>query len=169
LPQKRRYLANPGLDKPNRQEVPVRRNLLPHDTPQDQEASEAGSNRGFGCTVGSILIAIGAVKGFSAGAATMTVSLFVAIGALLVLFGVVAPARLAPLKRLWLRLGMVMAAVVNPIVLAILFLLVVTPLAWLMRLLGKRPLRLAREPAAASYWIACDKLETGQSDMRRQF
>ncbi len=147
----------------------MRRNLLPHDPYQDQEASEAGSDRGFGCTVGSFLIAIGAVKGFAAGAATATASLFAAAGALLVLFGVVAPARLAPLKRLWLRLGTLMAAVVNPVVLAILFFLLVTPMAWLMRLLGRRPLHLPLDPAAASYWIACDKLEAGQSDMRRQF
>jgi hypothetical protein len=154
---------------PNRQEVPVRRNLSSHYTYQDQESGGAGSNRGFGCTVGSILIAIGVVKGFTSGAATAVALLFVATGVLLVLFGIVIPARLAPLQRLWLRLGTVMAAVVNPVVLAILFLLVVTPMAWLMRLFGKRPLRLPPDPAAASYWIACDKLEAEQSDMRRQF
>jgi Saxitoxin biosynthesis operon protein SxtJ len=147
----------------------MRRSLSPHDPYQDQEASEAGSDRGFGCTVGSILIAIGAVKGFAAGAATVTASLFVAAGALLMLFGVIAPARLSPLKRLWLRLGTVMAAVVNPVVLAILFLLVVTPTAWLIRLLGKRTLRLTPDPASASYWITRHELEAGQSDMRRQF
>ena len=163
-------LANVGLERTSQ----IGRsaggcNLSPHDTYQDQEATEAGSDRGFGCTVGSILIAIGAVKGLVAGAVTATALVLVAAGALLALVGIVAPARLAPLKRLWLRLGTIMAAVVNPVVLAILFLLVVTPMAWLMRLLGKRPLRLAPDPAAPSYWIARDKLEADQSDMRRQF
>jgi hypothetical protein len=46
---------------------------------------------------------------------------------------------------------------------------VVTPLAFSMRLMGKRPLRLAADPAAASYWIARAPGESGTSSMRRQF
>ena len=58
--------------------------------------------------------------------------------------------------------------VVNPIVLMLLFIIVVTPMALLMRLLGKRPLRLAPDPDAASYWIKREP-PSGSSTMRQQF
>jgi hypothetical protein len=58
--------------------------------------------------------------------------------------------------------------VVNPIVLLLLFAIVVTPTALLMRLLGRRPLRLAPDPGAASYWINREP-PNGSSTMRQQF
>ncbi|MGH6739608.1 MAG: hypothetical protein ACREDY_11370, partial [Bradyrhizobium sp.] len=66
-------------------------------------------------------------------------------------------------------LGVVIAAAANPVVLAILFALVVTPLALVMRLVGKRPLRLMPDPGAASYWILPERPDERQSSMRRQF
>ncbi len=50
-------------------------------------------------------------------------------------------------------LGLLLGRVVSPIVMALLFFLVVTPTAFLFRLLGKDPLRLAAEPRAGTYWI----------------
>jgi len=147
----------------------VSQNLSPHESYRDDELGAAGSDRAFGCTVGSIALAIGAIKAAFAGTVTLWTLAILAVGAALLLFGIAAPARLTRLHRLWLKLGMLMAAVVNPVVLAVLFLLVVTPMAWLMRLVGKRPLRLGADPAAASYWIPRDKLAEGQSSMRRQF
>jgi hypothetical protein len=58
---------------------------------------------------------------------------------------------------------------VNPAVLALLFFFVVTPMALVVRSAGKQPLRLAPDPAAASYWITREPPEGGPSNMRRQF
>ncbi len=139
-----------------------------HETYRDDAQPNAGSNRAFGCTVGGIAMAIGAVKAALAAALTaVSLTLFLA-GAALLLLGLVAPARLTVPHRLWLRLGVVLAAIVNPVVLALLFLFVITPLALLMRLSGKRPLRLKPNPAAATYWITREPASAA-SDMRRQF
>jgi hypothetical protein len=62
------------------------------------------------------------------------------------------PGVLAPLNRAWTRLGMLLALVANPIILAILFYLVLMPVGLLMRLAGKRPLQLGFDPRARSYW-----------------
>jgi hypothetical protein len=70
------------------------------------------------------------------------------IGAFLFVLGIIAPRRLPVLNRIWLRIGAVLAMVVNPIVLMLLFLIVVTRMALLMLLLGKRPLCLAPDPSA---------------------
>jgi hypothetical protein len=72
------------------------------------------------------------------------------------LFGLaalVAPATLAPLNRVWTRFGLLLHRIVSPIVLGIMFFLVVTPTGFVMRLLGKDPLRLRWDRDAGSYWI----------------
>ena len=144
-------------------------NFSLHENYGDDEPTEAGSDRAFGCTVGTILMAIGAAKTLMAAAVTPVAILIFAPGAVLLLLGIVAPSRLSALNRLWLKLGAVIAKIINPIVLAVLFFLVFTPMALVMRIAGKRPLRLVPDRTAASYWIARKPPEGGPSSMRRQF
>jgi Saxitoxin biosynthesis operon protein SxtJ len=63
------------------------------------------------------------------------------------------PAALKPLNRLWLRLGLLLHKVVNPIVMALVFFGTVLPTALVMRVLGKDPLRLKWQTHVNSYWI----------------
>jgi hypothetical protein len=79
------------------------------------------------------------------------------------------PALLAPLNRLWLRLGLLLHAIVSPVVLGIIFFLVLTPTAWLVRMLGKDLLRLAFDREAASYWIERHPRGPDRETMRQQF
>jgi hypothetical protein len=146
----------------------VSKNGSLHEDLRDDAPTETGSDRAFGCTVGAILMVIGTAKAVIAAAVTPVSSMLFGIGAALFVLGIIAPRRLSALKRTWLRIGAVLAMVVNPIVLMVLFLLVVTPMALLMRLLGKRPLRLAPDPGAASYWIKREP-PSGSSTMRQQF
>jgi large-conductance mechanosensitive channel len=147
----------------------VSQNFSLHENYRDEETVEAGSDRAFGCTVGSILMVIGAAKGFAAGALLPVACLIFAVGAMLLLLGIFAPSRLSVLNRIWLKLGAVIGKVVNPIVLALLFFLVVTPMALLMRIAGKRPLHLAADHAAPSYWIYRNVPQGEASSMKRQF
>jgi hypothetical protein len=133
------------------------------------EQAEAGSDRAFRCTVGGILIAIGVLKLLLVGALSIAAAAMIAVGGALLLLGIAAPALLAVPHRLWLRLGTAIAVIVNPVILAKLFVAVVTPLAVVMRLIRKRPLRLARDPDAASYWIVPERSAERSSSMRRQF
>lgn len=140
-----------------------------HETYRDEEPAEAGGNRAFGCTVGSILTVIGAAKMFAAGTMPLVACLIFVAGALLVLFGIFAPSRLSGLNRAWLKVGSALAKVVNPIVLALLFFVAVTPMALVMRMAGKRPLRLSPDRTTATYWIKREPSEGGAASMRRQF
>jgi large-conductance mechanosensitive channel len=140
-----------------------------HENYRDNEPTEAGSDRAFGCTVGTILMLIGAAKAFEAGAIPPVACLIFGAGAVVLLLGISAPSRLSALNRLWLKVGAAIAKVINPIILALLFFFVVTPMALVMRTAGKRPLRLAPDRAAASYWIYRNSPEGGASSMRRQF
>jgi hypothetical protein len=144
------------------------KNVSLHEDYRDDGPTETGSDRTFGYTVGGVLTAIGIAKAFIGGAVTPVSSLLFGAGAVLLVLGIVAPSRLSLLNSIWLKIGAVLAMVVNPIVLMLLFLIVVTPMALLMRLLGKRPLRLAPDPSAASYWIKREP-PNGSSTMRQQF
>ena len=140
-----------------------------HENYSDDAPIEVGGNRAFGCTVGTIAMVIGAAKAaFALEVTPISLSIFAA-GAALLLVGIIAPSRLSVLNRLWLQLGAALAKVVNPVVLALLFILAITPLALVMRLMGKRPLRLAPDRAASSYWIAREVADGQPSNMTRQF
>jgi len=147
----------------------VNQNSSLHENYRDEEPTKAGSDRAFGCTVGGMLMLIGATKAFVAGAISSVVCLIFASGALLLLLGIVAPSRLSTLNRVWLKVGTAIAKVVNPIILALLFFLVVTPMAFFMRIVGKRPLRLAADRTATTYWIEREPPAGEESSMKRQF
>lgn len=66
----------------------------------------------------------------------------------------VRPAVLGPANRLWLRFGLLLHRVVNPVVMAVMFYIVLTPFAVVMRLAGKDPMRRTFDRGAASYWLA---------------
>ena len=82
---------------------------------------------------------------------------------------VAAPGILAPANRLWLRLGLFLSRIVNPLVTGLVFYLAVTPTGILMRLLGKDPLRLRIDPDAESYWIKRRPPGPAPDSMSRQF
>jgi hypothetical protein len=64
------------------------------------------------------------------------------------------PRVLHPLNLAWFKLGMLLHHVISPIVLALMFFTVFTPIGLWMRLVRKRPLHLRFERAAKSYWIS---------------
>jgi predicted membrane metal-binding protein len=87
-------------------------------------------------------------------------------------FGLVAllfPRILAPLNKLWMRFGLLLQKVVSPIVLGVLFFLVITPFALIIRALGKDLLRLRWEKAVQTYWIPRQPPGPPPETMRNQF
>lgn len=130
---------------------------------REQLAESEVTDRGFGLVMSAffLLIALGRilrggeVRWWAAG-----------ISAVFLVLALAAPGSLRKLKTGWLILGLLLGRIVNPIVLSIFFFLVVTPTAILMRLSGRDPLRLRRDPAATTYW----QPKTGpESDMTLQF
>jgi len=77
----------------------------------------------------------------------------VAIGVVFLAAALRRPTVLHPLNRAWAQLSLLLARVVNPVVMGLLFFVVITPMALALRLLGKDPLRLRYDPVASSYWL----------------
>jgi hypothetical protein len=81
----------------------------------------------------------------------------------------VRPALLHPLNLAWAKLSLLLAKVVNPIVMGLLFFVAITPVALILRLLGKDPLRLRFDPAAGSYWLHRQPPGPAPETMSNQF
>jgi predicted membrane metal-binding protein len=123
---------------------------MAHEALNREEKVHGSSNRNFGLVFAAVFAVI-AILPLFVGHSVRLWSLVVAFIFAITAFS--APKVLAPLNRLWTRFGLVLHAIVNPVVLGIMFFFVVTPTGLLMRMAGKDPLRLKREPSAASYWI----------------
>tara|TARA_Y100000768_G_C23429420_1_gene429813 strand:- start:59 stop:448 length:390 start_codon:yes stop_codon:yes gene_type:complete len=59
---------------------------------------------------------------------------------------------LTPLNKLWFKFGLLLGRIVSPVIMFIIFFLVVTPIAFIMRIIGKDLLNL-RFNKSKSYWI----------------
>jgi len=123
---------------------------MAHEDLSREQRVEGSSNRSFGVVFAVVFFVIaawpllyGATPRWWAGAVSIVFAIIT----------MVKPTLLQGLNRLWLRLGILLGKVVSPIVLGLLFYGVLTPIGVLMRLLGKDPLRLKHDAAAASYWI----------------
>jgi Saxitoxin biosynthesis operon protein SxtJ len=77
----------------------------------------------------------------------------VVVAAVILMLGYLAPAALRPFNSVWFKFGMLLHAIVNPLVLGAMFFLALTPMALVMRLFGKRFLKMNFDTSATTYWI----------------
>ncbi len=90
-------------------------------------------------------------------------SLIIAI--IFLILGLINSKVLTPLNKLWFKFGLLLGKVISPIIMGIIFFLVVTPTALIMRIIGKDLLNL-KFNNKKSYWIE----KTGpKNKMKNQF
>ena len=146
-----------------------------HEDYARDETIEGGSDRGFGLTVGGILLAIALVRlglqWWRAGeVAPGWVELVLGgVGIVLLVVGLLAPATLGPLNRAWTKLGLLLFKIVNPIVLGLIFLVTIIPIGLALRAFGKDPLRLRFDRDDQSYWIPREPPGPLPESMEQQF
>ena len=81
----------------------------------------------------------------------------------------IKPDWLTPFNRAWFHVGQFLHRVTSPVAMAAIYFAVVTPTGLLMRMLGKDPLRLRRDPQASSYWILREPPGPDPETMPNQF
>jgi hypothetical protein len=125
-----------------------------------------GSDRGFGLTFAALFLIVGVAPRLSS--RPVHVGWLVAS---VVLAGVALaiPRILGPFARIWFRVGLAIHRVTGPVVLALVYFIVITPTALLLRARGRDPLRLRRDPRASSYWIDRAPSARAPGSMHRQF
>ncbi len=87
------------------------------------------------------------------------------ISVIFFILGIFNSKLLLPLNKIWFKFGMFLGNFIAPIVMGIVFFLVVTPTALIMRLLGKDLLNLKKNNKN-SYWIEKDN---SNSNLKNQF
>ena len=137
-----------------------------HEVFSREEKIVAGSDRSFGLVMAAALAAVTALNAWHAGRlwpwTATAAALFLAAAWL-------RPAALNPLNRVWLKFGLLLHAVVNPLIMALLFYGTVLPTGLVARALGKDLLRLKRQPDADSYWIVRQPPGPAPETMKDQF
>ena len=109
------------------------------------------SSRSFGLLLAAAFLIIAGLSYWSHGRAYPYWGMS---GAAILAISLAMPRVLAPLKRLWLKLGRLLHVIVSPLMLCAVYLLVFIPVGVIIRLFGKDLLAMKRDPAATSYWIA---------------
>ena len=125
----------------------------------------ANPERSFGVSVGGVLLAVAAFlwwRGRITGAAWSG-----AIGAVLLLLGLIAPKLLKWPSALWWKLAMALGYVNARVILTIAFLLVLTPIACVWRLIGRDPLGKRRESWPG--WTAYPQRYADRSHFTRMY
>ena len=87
------------------------------------------------------------------------------ISIIFLILGLLNSKILAPLNKIWFKFGILLGKIVSPLVMGIIFFLVVTPIGFIMRLLGKDVLNL-KYNKNKSYWI---EKNGPKSKMKNQF
>lgn len=122
-----------------------------------------GSERSFGLVFAAVFAIVGLLpllherpwRGWALG-----------IGAVFLLLAWLRPALLAPLNRLWFRLGLALGAVMTPVIMGLLFVVAVIPTALALKLFRKDPMQRRLLPGAATYW---ERREAQPGPMRDQY
>ena len=122
-----------------------------------------GSNRSFGIVfaVVFLIIALWPLKnGYSILITPLTISL------IFLFLGLINSKFLNPLNKLWFKFGLVLGAIIAPIVMCIIYFLVVTPIGLIMKIIGKDLLNTKYDKTKKSYWM---QRKTPIGTMKKQF
>ena len=90
----------------------------------------------------------------------------VIISLVFLILGLMNSKLLTPLNKLWFKFGMILGAIVAPVVMGAVFFLVVTPIGIVMRTMGKDLINKKHDKKKETYWIT---RRTSIGSMKRQF
>lgn len=134
---------------------------------QDRETViKSSSDRNFGFV---FAVFFGVLTGIVLYSGGTTWPIWVGLSALFCAVTLLRASLLAPLNRLWTKFGLLLAAVISPIVLGLVYYFCITPIGLLLRLFGKDLLRLKMDPEADTYWIAREPPGPTGDSLDRQF
>lgn len=124
------------------------------------------SNKAFG----SLLVILGIIFSIYAYKNREIILSFVAIFAtFLILFITLKnPNVLNPLHDIWSKLSIILGKLTNPVILGFVFIIILTPLAILLRMAHRDLLKL-KKTSSLSYWQDSHEISFGPNNFRNQF
>jgi hypothetical protein len=121
------------------------------------------SNRSFGLLFFIVFIVVGlwpAIKGETANIYLILISLFFLI------FGLINSKILSPFNKAWIKLGEILGLIIAPIIMALVYFIILTPISLILRVLGKDLLGLKFLKKQDTYWT---KRKKKLGTMKKQF
>ncbi len=124
------------------------------------------SNKKFGLTFAIIFFVIGLFLWHKKAAVVFWP---LALSATFLCSGLFMPKSLNALNLLWLKFGLLLHRLTSPIILAVMFYLLITPMGILMRVFGRCPIDKNFNVQLNSYWIVRNPPGPDPESMRNQF
>ena len=121
------------------------------------------SNKSFGI-VFSIVFIIIATWPMTNGEQVRIWSIVVSL--IFLILGLANSRLLMPLNLIWFKFGLILGAIVAPIIMGIVFFIVITPTGFIMRIFGKDLLNKKYNNKCKSYW---KNREKSKGTMKQQF
>ena len=121
------------------------------------------SNRSFGLLFFIVFIVVGLwpiTKGETANIYLILISLFFLI------FGLINSKILSPFNKAWIKLGEILGLIISPIIMALVYFIILTPISLIVRMLGKDLLGLKFLKKQDTYW---SKRKKKLGTMKKQF
>lgn len=127
--------------------------------PESLHGSTLPSERTFGFVFTGIFLIITGYLWYQ-DSKPLAIQIFLVLAVAFFACALFMPIVLRPFNKAWYKLGLLMGRVVSPIVLGILFFILISPIAIVMRLAGRDALKL-RKQNVQSHWI--DRAPPGPS------
>jgi hypothetical protein len=143
----------------------MKRNGNFHETYRREEVAR-GSERSFGLIIACALVVIALIPIIRGHEPRW---LLFPISAVFALLALAKPRLLRPINEAWHRLGLLMQKIVNPVIMGAIFALGIIPTGFVLRLMGKDPMRRKFDPQAETYWIKREPPGPPPATMKNQF
>src|SRR3954465_5114197 len=127
-----------------------------HEEFSREHVVEAASNKRFGLVVGGIALLFGCVRTWWHSEVGWLSGMLTATGLVLILAALIKPDVLEGANRGWMKLGLLLHKITNPIFLGGMYPIAIVPTGLMMRAFGLDPMGLRRE-RKNTYWIARGK------------
>ena len=121
-----------------------------------------GSNKSFGIVFFFVFLIVG-IYPILKGNEPHYWSIIISV--IFLILGLLNSIYLTPLNKLWFKFGILLGQIISPIVMGIVFFIVVTPIALVMKILNKDILNLNKNNKK-TYWI---EYKNKSSRMKNQF
>jgi hypothetical protein len=95
-------------------------------------------------------------------------TIFFLVSIIFLVLVIFCPKLLGPLNRAWFALGIFLGKIASPLVLGLIFFLIITPYAVVMRLAGRDALKLHKQKVE-SYWIDRNPIGPHPNSFKNQF
>ena len=91
---------------------------------------------------------------------------FITISIIFLILGLINSKLLSPLNKSWIKLGEILGIIIAPIIMALVYFVILTPVSFIVRIFGKDLLSLKLLKDKETYWI---KRKKSLGSMKKQF